>query len=240
VSIEAMVDLRGGLVADRLLHRIVLEIDGPHGQTVKPVLEHLGRQVTDAEDGAKAQDTDRLEVVGEEVRTAVAARQQRCEGLRCDRRDEVVDVCRDDPRLVTLVEASAQLKVPFTVHRHEGWPAEGAINRRIGDLGGEHLRPRGHRFNVGGSGDEPGVHRRNPRDGRLCAKPAIDRIWVGFEIFDGDRCSVGGHGYIFDQLIKEFKTPGFQPPRADSSKWQDSDRSPEQYATIEKPIGGTH
>jgi hypothetical protein len=41
-------------------------------------------------------------------------------------------------------------------------------------------------------------------------------------------------------LIKEFKTPGIRPPGEDGGKWQGSDHSPEQWATLEKPIGGTH
>ena len=78
----------------------------------------------DAEDGAEAEHADRLEVVGEEVGLPIAASKERGKSLLGDRGDEIVDIGRDDPRLVALIEAATQLKVPLAVHRHEGGTAE--------------------------------------------------------------------------------------------------------------------
>jgi hypothetical protein len=134
---ELGIDTRGRLVVDPLLRRVVLEVDGPHGEPVEPVLQRLRRKVAQAQHGAEAQHRDGLEVARHQLGPPVGSGEH---GVECglgDRSDEVVDVRRDDPRLVLRIQAAPEVEMYRAVDRQDRRPAEGSVQRRAVDVSGE-------------------------------------------------------------------------------------------------------
>lgn len=159
---ELSADVGDGRVVLDGLTGVVLEVRGALAEAVESVLEPIGIHVAEAEDLGERHHADRLEVLPHQLGSTLRAAQQSTQIPLDDRLDEVVDVLGHTARSEARVERSPELLVLGTVHRHQRATTEIAIDRRLGSLRGEDLRPLGHELHVGIPGDEPALHSGHP------------------------------------------------------------------------------
>jgi len=189
---EHVVDLLRAGRTDSFPPGVALEVDDALVPPPEPVAQPGRAQVRHPENLAQAEHRHRLQVVRHQL--GPAAPGQPVERELGYRPDQVIDVAVDAPRPVLGVQRTPQLVMALPVDGDDGRGAEGAVDGRVVQLGGELLRVGPDELHILVPGDEPQSYGGDEAHGGIAAEPRVDRVGIRLQRFHRD-----GPGEIRDR-----------------------------------------